>query len=97
MLNSVALLCFLNTAVADTGDTGFAGDTGAVPEDTATGDTAVAEPSTEDSGTSRDTGTINSASFLSGEKGGFGCSTVGMSGAVAFWISTLLIGLRREE
>ena len=97
MLKSVALLCFLNTAIADTGDTGSAGDTGITPEDTASGDTATAEPSAEDSGTTRDTGTIYSASFMAGEKGGFGCSTVGMSGAVAFWISTLLIGLRREE
>ena len=36
-MKSVALLCFLNTAIADTGDTGSAGDTGITPEDTASG------------------------------------------------------------
>ena len=98
MLSCVMLVLSMGLAFADTGDTGSPVDTGSGGEDTSTADTSSTEPSSEETGSDvPDTGTIYSASFLAGEKGGFGCSTVGMSGALAFWISTLVLGLRREE
>ena len=96
MLSSFIVVLSLGMASADTGDTGIH-DTGS-PENGTEDTAAAAEPSAEETGGSAfDTGTINSASQMAGEKGGFGCSTVGMGGAVAFWVSTLVLGLRREE
>ena len=95
-----------DTAVEDTaGDTASIEDTSTLDDDTAdTADTASTDTGSTDTGTdtsSSDTSDtselITPASSLAGEKGGYGCATVGVGGAVAIWIASFAIGFRREQ
>ena len=98
-----------DTAVEDTA----AEDTGSLIEDTSTLDDDTAEETTDtasqDTGSS-DTGTdtsssdtsdtselVTPASSLAGEKGGYGCASVGVGGAIVIWIASFVIGFRREQ
>ena len=81
-----------DTAVEDTAveDTGVAEETGD-PEETG-------EAEEEDTAFLIDTSaSYTSAAELSGETGGFGCSSLGVGSVALFWVSALLVGFRREE
>ena len=91
-----------DTAVDDTA-TGIE-DTSTLDDDTAdTADTASTDTGSTDTGTDTTTDTSDSsdvitpASSLAGEKGGYGCATVGVGGAIAIWIASFAIGFRREQ
>ena len=95
-----------DTAVEDTaGDTAAIEDTSTLDDDTAdTADTSSTDTGSTDTGTdssSTDTSDtselITPASSLAGEKGGYGCATVGVGGAIAIWIASFAIGFRREQ
>lgn len=93
-----------DTAVEDTAteDSGIE-DTSTLDDDTATdtADTADTGSDTgEDTSTSDTSDTselVTPASSLAGEKGGYGCATVGVGGAIAIWIASFAIGFRREQ
>ena len=84
------------------------GDTGedtSSPVDTGS-DSGTEEETDSDSATDIDCSNTNdtacedalkSAMDLAGENGGFGCSALGTSSAIALWSSVLMIGLRRKE
>ena len=94
-----------DTAVEDTaGDTAAIEDTSTLDDDTAdTADTSSTDTGSTDTGTDSSTDTsdtselITPASSLAGEKGGYGCATVGVGGAIAIWIASFAIGFRREQ
>ena len=92
-----------DTAIEDTAieDTATLGDSA---EDTAdTADTADTTDTTEtsestDTADTADTGVVTPASSLANEKGGFGCSKVGIGGVMAIGIALfVLFGRTREE
>ena len=70
---------------SDTSDTADTADTG--------GDTA----DTSDTSDTSDTALVTPASTLANEKGGFGCSSVGVGGFLAVVMSLLGLFLRRRE
>lgn len=76
----------LDDDTADTADT--------ASTDTGSTDTGSETPSSDTSDTSE---LITPASSLAGEKGGYGCATVGFGGAIAIWIASFAIGFRREQ
>ena len=107
----ILLFCFM--AMADTGsDTGESTDTAVSAEDTAadtgedtadTGSTSAEETGQdttdpeEDSAVNDTFSEYTTAADLAGETGGFGCSTLGFGSVALFWISALMVGLRRES
>ena len=76
----------------DTADTAST-DTGST---TGTTDTTTETTDTSDSSSSEDTSWIVPASTLANEKGGIGCSTVGIGGMLLIWIASFVIGFRKE-
>jgi len=98
----LATLSFAETGLEDTASLGDTAEDTAedTSEDTSTEDSSTNNTTTDSSTTtdSGDTGyTVVSASSLAGEKGGFGCASVGVGGVLALWLSTFVIGLRRRE
>ena len=105
----MVLLLLTTLALAETGleDTASLGDTaedtaGDTSETTDTANTSDTSTSTDtSSSTTTDTGdtgyTVTSASSLAGEKGGFGCASVGVGGVLALWLSSFVVGLRRRD
>jgi hypothetical protein len=94
-----------DTAVEDTAveDSGIE-DTSTLDDDTATdtgSDTATDTSSdtgdTSQTDTSDTSDLVTPASSLAGEKGGYGCATVGVGGAIAIWIASFAVGFRREQ
>jgi len=93
-----------DTAIEDTAieDTATLGDSAEDTADTAdsaedTTDTTETAESTDTADTA-DTGVVTPASSLANEKGGFGCSKVGIGGVMAIAIALfVLFGRTREE
>lgn len=93
-----------DTAVEDT-STGIE-DTSTLDDDTASDTADTANTDTGSTDTAADTSStdtsdtselITPASSLAGEKGGYGCTTVGVGGAIVIWIASFAIGFRREQ
>ena len=87
-----------DTAIEDTAieDTASLGDEDTA--DTGSEDTGSTTDTTEttDSSSSEDTSWVVPASTLANEKGGIGCSTVGIGGVLLIWIASFVIGFRKE-
>ena len=104
----VTTLAFAETGLEDTAslgdtaedtaqDTSDSADTSDTSDATDTSDTTDTSDSSSTTDTD-DTGfTVTSASTLAGEKGGFGCASVGVGGVLALWVSSFVVGLRRRE
>ena len=99
-----------DTAIEDTSteDTANIEDTASL-DDTFSSDTSDSgsqDTGNTDSGSNTDTSTTDSfsdtsdivipASSLAGEKGGYGCASVGVGGVLVIWIASFAIGFRRE-
>ena len=88
-----------DTAIEDTADLGedtadtAAEDTGST---TTTDTSTTADTTTTTDSSTTDTSWVVPASSLANEKGGVGCSTVGIGGVLAIWVASFLIGFRKE-
>ena len=81
-----------DTSTLDDTATDTAADTAST--DTGSTDTGTDTSSTDTSDTSE---LVTPASSLAGEKGGYGCATVGVGGAIVIWMASFAIGFRREH